>query len=88
MLIDSGATMSLLAKSTYCKLPENIRPTLEKSSFQIKFANGDIQDTFGQTRIPVHDSFDRHLSSRDFVKHMTCLPPRQSSIVWDSSQES
>ena len=132
MLIDSGATMSLLAKSTFCKLPENSRPTLEESSFQIKFANGDIQDSFGQTRIPitigdftadidflvgdftdeaiigikdlqkigfeinfqnmtvikddkdipVHDSFNRHLSSRVFVKHITCLPPRQTSIVW------
>ena len=128
--IDSGVTMSLLAKSTFCKLPENIRPTLEESSFQIKFANGDIQDSFGQTRIPitigdftadidflvgdftdeaiigikdlqkigleinfqnmtvtkddkdipVHDSFNRHLSSRVFVKHVTCLPPIQISI--------
>ena len=47
VLIDCGATMSLLSRSALQKIPEEIRPTLEESENKVKFADGSVQKADG-----------------------------------------
>ena len=53
MLVDSGATMSLLNEKILSELPIEARPVLEKSNSQIKFANGEVQRVLGRVKVPV-----------------------------------
>ena len=47
VLIDCGATMSLLSRNALEKIPRDIRPTLEVAENKVKFADGSIQQADG-----------------------------------------
>ena len=53
LLVDSGATMSLLNQRVYDELTDDIRPALHSSNYKIKFANGEVQKALGQAKIPI-----------------------------------
>ena len=53
MLVDSGATMSLLNEKMLSELPIEARPVLEKYNSQINFANGEMQKVLEQVKVPV-----------------------------------
>ena len=53
LLIDSGATASLLDEQLYQSIPENLRPPLSRVDVRITLANGSVQQCLGQTSIPL-----------------------------------
>ena len=51
VLIDCGASVSLLSRNALRKIPEEIRPTLEQSETRVKFADGSVQRADGLVKL-------------------------------------
>ena len=53
LLIDSGASKSLMHRSVLDKIPQECRPELQKADTQIRFADGSIQSITGMIKLPI-----------------------------------
>ena len=53
MLIDSGASMSLLDKRIFDHISSETRPKLHPSTLQVTLADGHVRDCYGTVEIPV-----------------------------------
>ena len=53
ILIDCGATVSLLDEQIYNAIPDNVRPPLANTKAKVTFADGSIQSCAGQVTLPL-----------------------------------
>jgi predicted aspartyl protease len=65
VLIDSGSSMSLLDKSVFNNIPENMRPVMKETEKQIKFADGSVQKSEGVVTISLRS--DEKIVHVDFL---------------------
>ena len=65
ILIDSGASRSLLSKGMYDNLPKNVKPELVKTEYSIKLADGSVQTCDGTVELPV--VIDQEISVVEFL---------------------
>ena len=53
VLIDSGASMSLLDKKIFDSISSETRPKLHPCTLQVTLADGHVRDCYGTVEIPV-----------------------------------
>lgn len=60
MLVDSGASLSLLSEDAFAQIPSSYKPVLEATDTKIRLADGGLRSCTGVVRIPLYIADQEH----------------------------